>query len=87
MTTKTPSPVQPAAPDATETVAYESVAGIPTVEPHDLDRLGYAVWLWLQFRKDALETAMHAAGARFLIPEEEAFERVRERLKARGIPL
>jgi hypothetical protein len=87
MTTKTPSPVRPAAPDAMETIAYESVAGIPTLEPHDRDRLGYAVWLWLRYRKDALETAMHAAGAKLLIPEEEAIERVRERLKAKGIPL
>ncbi len=87
MTTKTPSPVQPGPPEAMEAIAYESVAGVPTLEPHDRDRLGYAVWLWLKYRKDALETAMHAAGARLLIPEEEAIERVRERLKARGMRL
>jgi hypothetical protein len=70
-----------------ETIAYESVAGIPTVEPHDLDRLGYTLWLWLKQRKDPLETAVHTAGARFLIPEHEAVERIRERLKAKGIQL
>ncbi len=85
MTTKAPSPVQPSSPDAMEAIAYDSVAGIPTVEPHDRDRLGYCVWLWLKHRKDPLATAVRAAGARLLIPEEEAIERVRERLQARGI--
>ncbi len=85
MTTKAPSPVQPSAPGTLEAIAYECVAGIPTLEPHDRDRLGYALWLWLKHRKDSLETAVHAAGARFMIGEEEALERVRERLRARGI--
>ena len=87
MTTKTPSPVQPSSADTMEAIAHDSVSGIPTLEPHDRDRLGYAVWLWLKFRRDALETAVHAAGARFLIPEAEAIERIRERLRAKGIPL
>ena len=85
MTTKAPSPVQPSSPDSMEAIAYDSVAGIPTLEPHDRDRLGYALWLWLKYRKDSLEVAVHAAGVRFLIPEDEALGRVRERLKARGI--
>jgi hypothetical protein len=87
MTTKAPSPIYVSAPDSLETIAYESLAGIPTLEPHDLDRLGYTLWLWLTYRKDPLETAVHAAGVRFLIPENEAVERIRERLKTKGIQL
>ncbi len=85
MTTKPASPVSPSAPDTLEAIAYDSVAGIPTLEPHDRDRLGYALWLWLKHRKDSLEVSVHAAGARFLIAEGEALERIRERLRARGI--
>lgn len=87
MTTKAPSLVQPSAPGTIESIAYDSVAGIPTLEPHDLDRLGYTLWLWLKHRKDPLDVAVHAAGARFLIPEDEAIARIRERLKAKGIQL
>jgi hypothetical protein len=68
-----------------EVIAYESVAGIPTLEPHDLDRLGYTLWIWLKYRKDPLESAVHTAGARLLIPENEAVGRIRERLIAKGI--
>ena len=70
-----------------ETMAYECVAGIPTQEPHDLDRLGYTLWLWLKHRKDPLEIAVRSAGARILISEHEAVSRIRERLKAKGIQL
>jgi hypothetical protein len=87
MTTKAPSTVLPAAPDSLEQIAYASVAGIPTLEPHDLDRLGYSVWLWLRNRKDPLESAVHVAGARFLIPEAEALGRIRERLASQGIEI
>ncbi len=70
-----------------EAIAYDCIRGIPTLEGHDLDRLGYTLWLWLKHRKDPLETAVHAAGVRFLIPEAEAVQRVRENLKAKGIPV
>jgi hypothetical protein len=85
MTTKAPSAVQPSAADSLEQIAYASVAGIPTLEPHDLDRLGYSVWLWLRDRKDSLEAAVHNAGARFLVPEAEALSKIRERLTSQGI--
>jgi hypothetical protein len=85
MTTKAPSAVLPASADSLEQIAYASVAGIPTLEPHDLDRLGYSVWLWLRNRKDPLKAAVHATGVRFLIPEAEALGKIRERLTAQGI--
>jgi len=85
MTTKAPSGIEPASPGTLESIAYDCVKGIPTQEGHDLDRLGYTLWLWLKHRKDPLETAVHAAGVRFLVPEEEAVERVRQNLTARGI--
>ncbi len=47
MTTKAPSSVQPGPDQSLEKVAYESVKNIPTVEPHDQDRLGFNVWRWL----------------------------------------
>jgi hypothetical protein len=87
MTTKPPSKVQPLAPDAHEAIAYASVEGIPTLEPHDRDRLGYCVYLWLSERRDPLELAVRNAGARLLVSEQEALQRIREGLTARGIQL
>jgi hypothetical protein len=85
MTTKAPSAVRPMPADSLEHIAYASVAGIPTLEPHDADRLGFSVWLWLKNRKDTLATAVHTTGARFLIPEGEALQRITDRLKEQGI--
>ena len=87
MTTKPPSAVQSAPADSLEQIAYASVQGLPTREAHDLDRLGYNIWLWLTYRRDPLELAVRAAGVRFLIPEEEAIERIAGQLKARGVQL
>ncbi len=85
MTTKAPSTVQPAPEDSLEKIAYGSVAEIPTQEPHDRDRLGYTVWLWLKSRHDPLEIAVHTASARMQISEEEAVSRIRAFLSSRGI--
>ena len=85
MTTKAPSSVRAALPDSTEAIAYASVKSIPTVEPHDQDRLGYAVWRWLTNRNDSLEMAIRAAGIRLLISETEAVGRIREHFKQHGI--
>jgi hypothetical protein len=85
MTTKSPAAVRTASADSLEHLAYACVAGIPTVEPHDADRLGYSIWLWLKNRRDPLAAAVHTAGARFLIPEEEALRRITDALKERGI--
>jgi hypothetical protein len=87
MTTKPPSAVQPAPESALERIAYAAVEGVPVVEPHDRDRLGYSLWLWLKFRRDPLEIAVRSAVPRFQIPEEEALRRIRERLTAAGVTL
>ncbi len=85
MTTKPPSTVRPGTPDSQEAVAYACVQNIPTVEPHDQDRLGYNLWRWLTLRKDSLEMAVRSAGSRLLISEEEAISRIRENLRQHGI--
>lgn len=81
MTTKVPSPVQPAPDQSVEKIAYESVKNIPTADPHDQDRLGFNIWRWLTLKNDPLEIAVKSAGARFLIPEEEAIEKIRQNLR------
>jgi len=85
MTTKAPSSVRTASEQSPEAIAYASVSLIPTVEPHDRDRLGYNVWRWLTMRKDSLAIAVRSAGARLLISEEEAIQKIREGLKQRGV--
>lgn len=85
MTTKPPSAVQSSSPASLEKIAYASVASIPTVEPHDQDRLGYNVWRWLKDKQDSLEQCVHNAGARLLITEEEALSKIRESLRRQGV--
>jgi hypothetical protein len=87
MTTRTPSKVRPAPDGSLEQIAYASVAGIPTVEPHDRDRLGYCVYLWMTQHRDPLDLVVKNAGARLLIGDEEALRRVQEQLISRGIQL
>ena len=85
MTTKAPSSIEPAPEKQLERIAYASVKNIPTVEPHDQDRLGYNVWRWLTIKRDPLEIAVRSAGARLLIPEDEAIDKIRENLKQLGV--
>ncbi len=87
MTTKAPSSVKPAHENAIEHLAYASVASIPTVEPHDRDRLGYNVWRWLTLRRDPLDIAVKSAGARLKISDEEAIQRIKEHLQKNGIQI
>ncbi|HEX9658375.1 MAG TPA: hypothetical protein VGB89_15830 [Bacteroidota bacterium] len=85
MTTKPPPSVRKDPDTSLERIAYGSVAGIPTVEPHDQDRLGFCVWRSLQLKRDPLDVAVHFAGARLLISEEEALMKIRAHLKTHGI--
>ncbi len=87
MTTKAPSNVKSADPASQEAVAYASVEGIPTLEPHDLDRLGYCVWLWMTNRRDTLEQAVRNANARLKISHEEAVRIIQDRLRQHGVSL
>jgi hypothetical protein len=85
MTTKPPSSVHAASEKALEKAAYASVRNIPTVEPHDQDRLGFNVWRFLKFKADPLEIAVRSAGARLLISEEEAVRKIQENLRTMGL--
>lgn len=85
MTTKPPSSIRSGTGESLEKIAYASVANIPTVEPHDQDRLGYNVWRFLHSRRDSLEMAVRSSGARLLVSEDEALQKIRERLQQNGI--
>lgn len=85
MTTKPPSPVEPFPSESRESIAYESVADVRTLEPNDRNRLGYHVWRWLTTGEGTLEEAVRESGARLEMPVAEAVRSVRERLAARGI--
>lgn len=87
MSTKAPSAVLPGVENTLEKIAYTAVSSIPTVEPHDQDRLGYNVWRWLKERRDSLTQSVHSAGARLLITEEEAMGKIRESLRQQGVEL
>lgn len=87
MTTKAPSAVRPADEGTLEKIAYASVSGIPSADPHDLDRLGYNVWRWLTARRDSLEFSVRTAGARLGISEEEAVRKISESLRSQGVTL
>ena len=87
MTTKAPSGVKQAPTESLERLAYASVAGIPVDEPHDLDRLGYHLFLWLTNRHDPLEMVVRAACPKMHISIEEALERIRQYLTAHGVQL
>ena len=87
MTTKSPSSVKPTQEKSLERTAYSSVASIPTVEAHDQDRLGYNIWRWLMYRQDSLAFAVKTAGARLLISEEEAVQKIRESLVQQGVEM
>ncbi len=85
MTTKAPSAIQEAPATATEKMAYDSVAAIPTKEMNDRNRLGYHVWRWLQSRQGTLDRVVSESGARILISHEEAVAIIKNVLAERGI--
>jgi len=85
MTTKPPSPVETPADGSTEKIAYESVAGVPTVEPNDGSRLGYHVWRWITSREGSLEDAVRESGARLNVTIDEAVRLISEQLTSRGV--
>jgi hypothetical protein len=87
MTTKPPPRVNQFSETSLEKIAYGSVAGIPTADAHDRDRLGYNVWRCITTKRDPLEIAVRTAQARITIGEEEAVQRIREYLKNHGIEI
>jgi len=87
MTTKPPSAVEPAPEESLAKIAHGSVEGIPAVDSHELDRLGYSIWLWLKYQRDPLEIAVRTTRARLLISEEEAVQRITAALRSHGISI
>jgi hypothetical protein len=87
MTTKAPSPVLAYPPESLEKIAYNAVETIPTQEPNDRYRLGYNVWMWLVDRKGSLAQAIHTAGSRLHMPEDEVVKTVSQRLQEQGIKI
>jgi hypothetical protein len=87
MTTKAPSSVAESPANSLERTAYDAVAGIPTEEPNDRNRLGYNVWMWLVDRKGTLDQAIRFSGCRTTIPLEELVQTVKQRLKDKGIEI
>ncbi len=87
MTTKAPAPVEEFPATTLEKTAYLSVAGVPAVEPNDMNRLGYHVWRWLSTKQGTLEEAVSASGARLTVPRTQAVALIREALAKLGIQL
>ena len=85
MTTKAPSSVLESPTNSLERTAYDAVAGIPTTEPNDRNRLGYNVWMWLVDRKGTLDQAIRFSGCRTNVPHEELVQTIKQRLKDKGI--
>jgi hypothetical protein len=87
MSTKAASAVKAAAETSQERIAYDAVTGLADAGSHDLDRLGYCVWLNLSNRKDSLEEAVVNAGVPLLKPLSETVATIRQRLLEKGISL
>lgn len=85
MATKPASAVQQYPDDALEKKAYSFAAHIPTLEPNDQLRLGYCLWAWLLERKGTLQQAIHAAGVRSPLSEEEITALLEEHLRTAGL--
>jgi len=88
MATKPPPDVKQHPEDSVETKAYKSVADIPTQEPNDRNRLGYHVWRWLTNKTNTtLDEQITVSGARLLIDEKEAKDRILAKLKEMNVEL
>jgi hypothetical protein len=87
MTTKPPSTIVEFPTESLEKFAYSIAAEIPTREPNDNNRLGYCLWGWLSERRGSLLQAIHAAGARTKLSDEEILAIISKRLEEKGIKL
>ncbi|MDH7516301.1 MAG: hypothetical protein QHI48_10575 [Bacteroidota bacterium] len=80
-------PIRAYPPDSLEAKVYRAVEDIPTEEPNDRLRLGYNIYLFATRQYPTLRESIHVAQARLLIPTEEAYQRIAERLRQQGIPV
>jgi hypothetical protein len=87
MTTKSPSTIEEFPTESLEKSAYSIAAEIPAQEPNDTNRLGYCLWGWLKERRGSLLQAIHAAGTRTKLSDEEILAVISKRLKEKGIKL
>ena len=85
MTTKPPSSIVEFPTESLEKFAYSIAAEISTQEPNDNNRLGYCLWGWLSERRGSLLQAIHAAGARTKLTDEEIHSIISKRLEEKGI--
>jgi hypothetical protein len=87
MTTKPPSSVVGFSAESLEKIAYSIAAEIPAQEPNDNNRLGYCLWGWLSERRGSLIQAIHAAGVRTKLTDEEILAVISKKLEEKGIVL
>jgi len=87
MTTKPPSSIVESPAESLEKFAYSIAAEIPAQEPNDNNRLGYCLWGWLSERRGSLLQAIHAAGTRTQLTDEEIFAIISRKLEEKGIKL
>ena len=85
MTTKSPASIIESPAESLEKLAYNIAAEISVQEPNDGNRLGYCLWGWLSERRGTLKQAIHAAGARSKLTQEEIFNIISKRLEEKGI--
>lgn len=88
MATKPPPEVRQYPENSIEAKAYKSVEDIPTREPNDRNRLGFHVCRWLTGKNNTtLDEQIVVAGARLLISEKEAKEKILTKLKDMNVTL
>lgn len=85
MSTKSPSPILEYSEDTIEKKIHTIAAEVPALEPNDQHRLAYCLWAWYVERKGTIQQAVHAAGVRSHLTEEQITEIVESQLKAKGL--
>lgn len=85
MTTKAPSKLKKFPAESFETIAYNSVKGVLTVDQNDKYRLGYQIWIWLKEKSGTLYDAVARSEARLLVSRLEAVKIISEALSKSGI--
>lgn len=66
-------------------LAYASVADIPTQEVNDRNRLGFHIYLYLTGNIDSVLEAVRESRTRLHIPTVDAADKIRAALLAQGV--
>ena len=80
-------PLSRAPPKALKDWPTAVLQAIPADEPHDLDRLGYHLFLWLTNRQDPLEAVVPRPVCECISAKKRPLGRIREYLTAHGVKL